>query len=735
MSVNLRFTSPRFMLAILAVSGLALSTQMVLGAIPPTKTVDEPYRWKNVAIVAGGFISGIRFHPAQKDLAYVRTDIGGAYRWDPNLKQWVPLLDWLKNEDWNLYGIESIGLDPSNPKKLYLACGTYTNDWGGNGSILRSDDQGRSFARTDLPFKLGGNEDGRSIGERLAVDPNNGSILFFGTRHNGLWTSTDSGATWKQVTTFPITGRTNGIGTAVVVFDPRTGKKGLPTQTIFVSEASRESGLYRSDDGGKTWSPVSGQPTGIYPHQMALTAADTLILTYSDGPGPNGISDGAVWSYSVSGGTWTDITPVKPHQSGEGGFGYAGLSIDPHNPRSMVVSTLDRWGPGDDVFRTADGGKTWFGLRKGSTRDSSAAPYMKWGNDAASFGWWTGALAMDPFEPARVLYGTGANIWGSDDTSTAASNGVSHWDVRGLGIEETATIALLSPPVGPHLISGLGDIGGFTHQDLDKPAPGMTLNPILGNVDSLDYAEAAPSVVVRVGRGSADRPQGAYSTDAGITWTEFPVAPLPRKGGGSCAVSADGKVLTWAPADSIPYRSTDFGQSWTASTGAPAGLQIVADRVKASTLYAVAGNKLFVSEDGGSTFMAQAASGLRGLDGFLRAVPAHKGDLWAPSSQGLFRSRDGGVTFNAILGVDAAQSVGFGKAAPGHDYPTVFINGKVAGKSGVFRSDDQGASWLRITDDHHEYGVRNVVIGDPRIFGRVYLGTNGRGVLYADPVR
>ena len=143
----------------------------------------QPYHWRNVEIVGGGFVSGVLFHPAQKDLIYSRTDIGGAYRWDAAALRWIPLNDWIDKSNWNYTGIESIGLDPNDPNRLYLAGGTYIQSWASNGAIFRSTDQGATFQVTPMPFKMGGNEDGRHAGERLAVDPADGSRLFFGSRN------------------------------------------------------------------------------------------------------------------------------------------------------------------------------------------------------------------------------------------------------------------------------------------------------------------------------------------------------------------------------------------------------------------------------------------------------------------------------------------------------------------------------------------------------------------------
>jgi hypothetical protein len=56
----------------------------------------------------------------------------------------------------------------------------------------------------------------------------------------------------------------------------------------------------------------------------------------------------------------------------------------------------------------------------------------------------------------------------------------------------------------------------------------------------------------------------------------------------------------------------------------------------------------------------------------------------------------------------------------------------VSGVYGIFRSDGMGASWVRINDDAHQFGMLGTISGDSRIYGRVYVGTQGRGIVYGD---
>ncbi|MFI8370647.1 RICIN domain-containing protein [Streptomyces sp. NPDC085466] len=675
-----------------------------------------PYTWRNAQVVGGGYVTGLVFNPREKGLLYARTDMGGAYRWDSAAEQWIPLTDWLGEKDWNLLGIDALATDPVDADRLYLAAGTYTNEWAGNGALLRSTDRGRTFRRTDLPFKLGGNEDGRGAGERLVIDPSDNRTLLLGTRKNGLWRSTDHGATWQQVSSFPVKdGAGSGAGISFVTYGP------AGSRTIYVGVADRSTSLYRSTDGGGTWQAVSGQPTGQLPQHGVLSGDGSLYLTYTNALGPNGVTAGSVWKHTPAGGTWKNISPSQ------GDYGFSGLSVDPQKPSTVMVTTLGRWWPEDEIYRTTDGGTTWKALAGKSVRDASAAPYV-----GTHTGHWMTALAIDPFNSGHVLYGTGNGILRSKDADASDSGGISHWSMGARGLEETALMDAIAPPGGATVITAMGDQGGFRHDDLTKVPAGRLSNPMMTNSTDIDFAQANPSVMVRVGRGGAQ--DGAYSTDGGTSWTGFKAEPVAGAQDGHAALAADGSTIVWTQVGQAPYRSTDKGASWSKVHGLGTDAVVVADRSSARTFYSLSGGTLHASTDGGATFTARATNLPAGR---LTAVPGVAGDLWiAGGAKGLLHSTDGGRTFTTLTTVRSASALGFGKAAPGASYQALYLIGTVKDVTGVFRSTDKGATWLRVNDDAHQWGAIGgvgVVTGDPDTYGRVYVGTNGRGLQYGDP--
>jgi hypothetical protein len=699
------------------------------------------YRWRTAVIGGTGFLTGVLFHPSVRGLAYARTDIGGPYRWDDRKARWTPLTDHLGWDDWNLLGVEAIAVDPAHPNRVYLALGTYTQSWAGNGAILRSDDRGATWTRTDLTVKLGGNEDGRGTGERLLVDPRNSDTLWLGTRHDGLLRSTDRGATWARATGFPAAPAANGQGVTLLVAAGRALYAGWGDG----DGTSATANLYRTTDGA-TWEAVPGQPAGASAKVPIRAAYDRhareLYVTYANGPGPNGQSDGSVHKLRTTSGTWTDVTPVKPGGTAADGsadtFGYGGVAVDARRPGTVVVSTNNRWADVDTVFRSTNGGRTWTSLKDSAVLDVSETPYLKWGADKPKFGWWIQALALDPYDSKHIVYGTGATLYGTRD--------LRHWAPQIRGLEETAVRQLISPPVGrAHLISGLGDIGTMYHERLTaSPSRGMATNPVFGSATGLALAARKPSYVVRTGWG--DHGNGAFSTDGGRTWAPFGSQPaLAKDAPGPIAVNTDASVLIWSFVhwDGTRYpahRSGDGGATWAEVPTFPKGATPVADPADATRFYAYDTDTgtLYASTDGGRTFTA-GATGLPSGDSQykLAAAPGRTGDLWlSTKTNGLYRSTDGGASFTKVAGCRASHVLGFGKAAPGAAYPAIYQIGAVDSLTAVLRSDDGARTWTRVNDDAHQWGwTGEAIAGDPRLYGRVYVATNGRGIQYGDLLR
>ena len=686
-----------------------------------TSSAQSVCTWKSVIAGGGGFVPGIVYHPTAQGLAYARTDMGGAYRWDNSTGKWVPLTDMMTRNNSDYMGILSIGLDRNDTNRIYMECGKYTQSWAGTGAVLSSTDKGNSWIIHPLTVKIGGNEDGRGAGERLQVDPNLGSILFMGTTANGLWKSTDYASTWIKVASFSPT------NINFVLFDPASGSPGNATQRIFVAvvDTSGQS-LYRSDNGGSSWTVVPGQLHKV----MAIRAdiADTLLyITFANYQGPNSATAGSVWKYGIPSGTWTNISPSS------GSYGFSGISVYPKNPNIVIVSTLDRWSPMDEVYRSTNGGASWVPRLTNATLDHSYAPYTA-GNINPH---WVAALAMDPFDSSKAMFGTGYGIWASNNFFASTPT----WYFKDENLEETVPLQIISPPF-TNLLSVMGDYDGFRHDDLDVSPPNRYY-PYKWTTLSIAFAGKVPSKIVKA--YSSPAPFGSYSTDGGTTWRDFTTYPIGTTVGGdwgntwSITISADGNTIVWAPKGASMSFSTNNGKTWTACGGGVPLVSPVADRANPKKFYALnsSGGQLWMSTDGGKSF-SQGLTGLQGasnsLDGNVTAVPGIEGDLWiCTGGGGLYHSTNSGASAPKVSSVTAAYRIGFGRAKIAGGYPAIYLFGTVSGVLGFFLSNDAGASWTRINDDNHQYGWIHQITGDPRVYGRCYISAEGRGISYGQP--
>ena len=605
--------------AILVLSGLP-------GLIPAQSLPSDPYAWSNVVIGGGGFVTGIIVHPRQKGLMYARTDVGGAYRWDTTAQRWIPITDGIGDVDFT--GIESLAVDPSDPNRVYLAAGIYSR---GKAAILRSADQGRTWLHTDVPFKMGGNESGRFNGERLAVDPNNGAILFFGSRRDGLWKSVDRGSTWRRVIDFPDIGshetaladaaesrpwfgfNQQPVGIVCVVFDAATSRLGQPTPTLYAAVSTTETNLYRSIDCGATWLPVADQPVGLRPNHLVRAADGMFYLSYGKEPGPNAMTDGAVWKFNPKNGRWTDITPLKPAGADQP-FGYGAVAADLQHPSTILAATFAHWKPCDEIFRSTNGGASWMPLLTQAGWDHAAAPYTQ--NLKPH---WLGNLVINPFNSDQVLFVTGYGIWSSRNMTEADAGQPTRWTFLDNGLEETVPLALLSPPEGAHLLSGVGDIDGFRHDDLNRsPAQGAFDGPRYSNTEDMALAGKNPRIIVRTGTGRNNTVRAAISTDGGKTWgREIILAAEPGGGGlrpGMPVVTRLGggkfiavyEVVGIGDADVFCKISAD-GERWPAGLGNHIGGQHAGPWVTSLSsdelLLTSCANRLSASRDSGATWV------------------------------------------------------------------------------------------------------------------------------------
>lgn len=736
----------------------------------PTLAADD-YAWGNVRLDGGGFVDGIATSKTEEGLIYIRTDVGGVYRWNASTYRWIPLTDWISELDVGLLGAESIALDPQNSNRVYVLAGTsYFSK--GKTVVMRSSDYGETWDTTDVTslFKAHGNGMGRQTGEKLAVDPQNDNVVYCGSRNAGIFRSLDAGKSWSQVDTIGTVANAdlvNANGTSFILFDPSSGQTDGKTSRIIAGIARTSRNLFISNDAGSKFEAISGAPAQL--PMRAVLANGSLYITFSSSNGPHSVSGGSVWKYNLEAKTWTNITPKDGSTYfGSGGQSYAhgfgGITVDPTNTQRLMISTINfyggnqgtdttKWsGPwGDQLFQTTDGGATWSKIFNNKSKlDPNGS---SWVTGKALH--WVGSLEYDPFHPARALAVSGNGVFMTEDSKATAQV----WKFQSKGIEETVPLDIVSIPGGP-LVTAIGDYDGAAYKNIGESTP--THSPNIGTTHSLGYAPLvghmlrAGQVTTYTATGSTTADVMYYSEDKGTSWSK---APTVKGTHGFLAMSADGKAWFHKPENTTTFwRSIDKGTTWSEVTGLGSQSQyapIVADPVNANVLYLLDNmGDMYASSDKGASFakvgsVVDNAKNLYSSSNMkIRTVPGREGHLWVPldqaqawvsggySQNGLAFSDDGGASFVRFPAVRICVAIGLGKAAEGASYETLYMWGATTdGPLGIYRSTDKGASWERINDDKHQFGGPgngSFVVGDFNVFGRVYMSSAGRGLIYGN---
>jgi hypothetical protein len=719
--------------------------------------------WTSVKWGGGGYVTGTIYHPVNSSLLYARTDVGGAYRWNAANSTWTPITDGLGfgAGEGRYHGVESIALDPNNDQLVYMMTGD-TVGQDAHGRIYISSDRGNTWSWYELPFAVGGNDNARGYGERLAVDPQNPSTLMFGSRKAGIWQSTDSGHTWSHVTSFSSTVMTGGgtpIGVEQIVFDTPFKGTGQPTWIIwatvaadYAQAAGLTSTLYRSTNGGATWAPVA-VPSNVanydIPH-VVKTSDGTFYMTFR--PTAPQVQGGSGPSYLYKFGasnnsTWTQLLSSTS-------MGMAGLSVYGSGATARIAVGMTGWSDSSKQIQMSDnGGSTW----------REVAANMPHASDTCRG--WIESVTIDPANRDHIMHVHGGGIC----ETTNASSATPSWSPKVDNLEETATLFAVAPPAGAQykLINAAGDIGAWVITDL-ATRPTRAPMPGWSNGNAADLAWADPSYIAVTGLDSANGSvvKAFWSGDSGVSWSQF--ATLPAGGSSSSSHVQSVAVtsrnsLVWAPQDSVPSYTTNNGASWT-QTNLPAftatwngffrAYRLAADRVNPNKVYAFDSGgapwsgqpgKVYISYDGGHNFGLSGMWGAQNMapnawgDTSMVVNPNAEGDIWVTDGNALYHSVNSGWnwaqvgSFATANGTMGATKVTLGKAATGASYSAaVYVEGTLNGQWGIFRSDDGGATWSRFNDDAHQFGGNAVMVGDWNTYGRIYVNGVARGLLYSN---
>jgi len=615
-------------------------------------------------------------------------------------------------QTWETHGpyggtFEAIAFSPNPPGAVY----------GGNrAGIFQSDDHGRTWAET-------GCELGDAIVLGLAVvpqsvDPPPPPVLFAAT-YGGLFRSIDGGGTWSLVAGGPDDGF---LAVAVDPSDPTRIYAGAANDGLFRSMdggetfepaspplcpgdfpvavhsllvlqgavlAASSCGVYRTSDGGDSWSLVA--TNGIFSQATSLAGAfssSAVLASFFAGPVVASGDSGAHWSPSGAGLPSDDVVWV--------------LAADPRHPEVVYAGELS-----SGVFRSSDGGAHWVQSNAG------LASLRILG------------LSVDPFDSA-VLAAAGDGLYRSDD-------GGSSWQLSDAGLRGTsfAGVAVAADAV----YAGAFVRGDVTLPDLFASTDGAQRweqRSTLGFDDPLRAVYAPRDRPGLVYATSSETARLSRSRDGGETWSSLdgslPPAVTACRGADSCAVFlavADDGALYTGGYDAI-FRSTDDGDTWQKlALPVPAGLAGVDPRDSAR-VYAesVAGQgaDFLVSEDGGITwrvagtapspifslaFDRRSFGPIYGLDAGTRRVVwsddggahwteaaadfprgtefpplklvAHEGVLYVPTGAGVYRSLDRGEHWEPFG--DCLASPAVSDLAAGADGRSLYA----ATNGGVFR--------------------------------------------------
>ncbi|MGD0630203.1 MAG: fibronectin type III domain-containing protein [Terracidiphilus sp.] len=784
-----------------AVAGLMLAVVPWAGA---QTDLSSQYLWQPVRIGGGGFVVGMAVHPLDPTVRYARTDVGSPYRWNNVSQQWIPMR--VSNANGSgvqsasetdaptSYGADSVAVDPTNTSVVYMVFPTEHSTDIQNPTnyveIYKSVDGGNTFTPGNMQAAaILGNPNGpnRTDGEKLAVDPANPAVLYYGSDSQGLWRSTDDGMTWTELPLSGSNGSPANFEFINIQFAKAPGtvtvNSVVVSKTVYAVSINNNGDaggdVFLSTDGGQSWTDISTGVTDAssgqsLSHQAASSSIDATDALYVV---ENSATDGslrAYWKYAA--GKWTRIS-----LQGSINQAVSGVAVDPTNPQRIYAMGADT-----SLARSDNGGTTWINL---------GSPLY-----ANTLGWLPQTVGMSGGEwhsNGGLKVDANGNLWsptGQEGTITIPAATASaatmanppKWTIESTGIEEMVSMDMTVPPGSNDTIIAMAmDTTGFYIPSPDNfSAVQIPLQQeIISQGTSVAYAPDTPGYIAVTSSNvyTNGTNYSGYSTNGGMTWTRFGPALKYTCGSSQCdipagmiAVSVRGSralgsdhIVIYPPSGFAPQYSQDGGATWHVTTSFPLnadGLTINtanynsfaypqlnqhllrADPFTADKFYLKfthAPDLLYISTDGGQTWQGQANANLpdEAWSGQLVVNAKVQNDLWyadgfqGSSPHGVFHSTDGGQTFQQLPGISHAIviALGEGSGKAGDAAYTVYFYGLMASSAqwGIFRSTNGGASWDRVS--YYPTGIYDVprtMAASQDTFGKVYVGFSGNSFVY-----
>ncbi len=497
---------------------------------------------------------------------------------------------------------------------------------------------------------------------------------------------------------------------------------------------------------------------------------------------------GRVVRYRFENGRIAGFDDITPEGEQWLNYGFGGICSCPAEPGLVAVSTLCREKECPEVvYVSRDRGNTWReslnGLETGGIHFRTSYMQPRY-NGGVSLLHWLSDVKIDPFDPNKLWFNSGTGVFKTDRLLSENPGYHDHCD----GIEETVHLNVYAPVAGEvRLVDIVGDLGCFAFRDLDTPCEN-SMDDAQGNryitCINADVSDGDPHLAIVTARGNwkGKTKGGIVRTSDGFkTFQRLEIRGAlrekvshmlseilrPNVNPGWVAQSPDGRNIVWSVADNIRLPvdavivSRDGGAHFSmaevfALDGTPVKdgcMKVFSDRVQAHLFYGFGeAGQVYVSRDGGQTFRQKecpipaADFGLidcanktevRGAAGetgvFYMALGAW--GLWKLE----YHDESDRFTCRRLSAEgETCLRCGLGLRRPGGDYPgepkAIYFCGTVDGEYGFYRTLDEGKTCQRLNGADQMYGEINSIDGDKRVFGRFYIATGSRGVLYGEPV-